>query len=76
MATSLSVWIDGGLVWVGRKRKGRRRGGQGRASKREGPEISQVASSRSQKLFFWGGTQYVHCEWSMSLGTCRNDQVD
>lgn len=56
MATSLSVWIDGGLVWVGRKRKGRRRGGQGRASKREGPEISQVASSRSQKLFFWGGT--------------------
>lgn len=69
-ATSLSVWIVGGLEWVGRKRKGRGRGGQGRPSKREGPEISLVASSRSQKLFFWGGNQCVRCEWSMSLGIC------
>lgn len=28
-ATSLSVWIDDGLVWVGRKKKGKRRGGPG-----------------------------------------------
>lgn len=34
-ATSLSVWIDSGLEWVGRKRKGRGRGGQGRPSKRD-----------------------------------------
>ena len=55
-ATSLSVWIDGGLVRVGRKSEGKGRGGQGRASKREGPEISQVAWSLSPRnFFFWGG---------------------
>lgn len=68
MATSLSVWIDSGLGMGGEEEEGKRRGGQGRASKREGPEISQVAWSQSQKLFFLGRTHCVHCEWSMSLG--------
>lgn len=69
MATSLSVWIDGGLVWVGRKRKGRRRGGQGRASKREGPKFLKWPRQGPRNFFSGVGPHCRHCEWSMSLGS-------
>jgi hypothetical protein len=74
MATSLSVCVDGGLVWVERKRErkkeGEARAGQVRETRWRGPKFLRWPGLSPRNFFSGvGGGQSVRCEWPMSLGT-------